>query len=95
MRIKFFIPRIGDEPDRRPERCPNCGCGGLHIHQHVKKNVIDHILERVNATRYKCKACGKTFRWYPKGVSRDHQGAAVKAMSVMTNGLAWMGSIRF
>jgi len=40
MRIKFFIPRIGSEPHGRPERCPNCDCGGLLIHQHVKKNVI-------------------------------------------------------
>lgn len=83
MRLKFFVPEIGAEPDGRPERCPECGCEGLSIHQHVKKKVIDHKFEEINATRYKCKACGCTFRWYPKGVCRDIQGAAVKAMGVI------------
>jgi len=83
MRIKFFIPRIEKEPEGCPEECPHCGCRGFHIHQHVEKNVIDHIVSAVKATRHKCKACKRTLRWYPEGVSRDHQGAAVKAMSVI------------
>lgn len=83
MRFKFFIPQIGKEADGEPKGCAGCGCKGLHVHQHVKKKVIDHKLEEVKAIRYKCKACGKTFRWYPEGVSRDHQGAAVKGMSTI------------
>jgi len=69
MRIKFFIPRIGQEPKGKPEKCPYCGCQKLYIYQHVEKKVIDHILSTVRATCYKCQACNRTFRFYP-----DHQG---------------------
>jgi len=62
MRIKFFIPRIEKEPEGCPEECPHCGCRGFHIHQHVEKNVIDHIVSAVKATRHKCKACKRTLR---------------------------------
>lgn len=83
MRIRFIIPQVQTQPGGRPTRCPYCGRKGLRRYQPVLKPVKDHRLLKVQAVRYQCKSCKRTFRHYPKGVSKAQQTAATKAMSVL------------
>ncbi|MFQ6090087.1 MAG: hypothetical protein ACE5LD_01410 [Candidatus Bipolaricaulia bacterium] len=83
MRVRFVIPQIQTEPQGRPARCPYCGHPRPYRHQPVPKPLKDHRHSQVQAIRYQCRACHRTFRHYPEGVSRAQQSASTKAMSVL------------
>jgi len=83
MRVRFVIPQIQTEPQGRPERCPYCGHPRPYRHQPVPKPLKDYRHPQVQAIRYRCRACLRTFRHYPEGVSRAQQSASTKAMSVL------------
>jgi len=66
-------------------------CDGKHFekHQdHCAKAIRDASYEAVEAQRYRCLRCGRTFRVYPKGVSRAQQSDALAETQ-----LAWLRQI--
>ena len=50
--------------------------------QEVPKPLRDTQHQEVKAQRYRCLRCGRTFRVYPIGVSRDHFSQRVKGLAV-------------
>lgn len=83
MRIRFVIPQIQTEPQGRPKRCPYCGQRRPYRHRPVPKPLKDQRYPQVQAIRYQCRACHRTFRHYPQGVNRAQQSASTKTMSVL------------
>ncbi len=68
-----------------PTECPYEGCHGTAFKEHQEgcpKALRDPRHEQVEAKRLRCLRCGRTFRVYPKGVSRAHQSDALQAFSV-------------
>jgi transposase-like protein len=49
----------------------------------VPKRVIDTQVRETQAVRYRCTACGRTFRHYPEGVSRFRQSERVMGLAVL------------
>ncbi|MGC9083924.1 MAG: hypothetical protein ACP5ME_12200 [Anaerolineae bacterium] len=43
----------------------------------------DTHFSEVQAYRYRCLRCGRTFRVYPAGVSREHFSQRVKGLAVV------------
>lgn len=86
MRLSVRISPVEPGVYELPERCPYRNCDGKHFrpHQnHCDKAIRDPKYEAVEAQRYRCLRCGRTFRVYPKGVSRAQQSNALKAFSVL------------
>jgi len=63
------------------------GCEGHHFRPHgvkgERKAIRDPRYDEVRAYRYRCLACGRSFRVYPRGVSNDQQSDRLKAISVL------------
>ena len=70
MKLRLLIPQVKPQPESRPSVCRWCGSSLLQRHQTVPKQVIDTQVREAQAVRYRCTACGRTFRHYPEGVSR-------------------------
>ena len=86
MRLSVRISPVEPGVYELPERCPHPNCDGQHFqkHQdHCSKAIRDPKYEAVEAQRYRCLRCGRTFRVYPKGVSQAQQSDALKAFSVL------------
>ncbi|MDQ6659590.1 MAG: IS66 family transposase [Chloroflexota bacterium] len=85
MKLHLVLPRV--EPDKvaTPTRCPYQGCDGkrLRWHQEVAKAIRDTKYEQVQAQRYQCLKCQRTFRVYPQGVSRAQTSLRGKGLAVM------------
>ena len=86
MRLKVHIPKVEPELYQMPTECPYEGCHGTAFKEHQKgcpKPLRDPQHERVEAKRLRCLRCGRTFRIYPKGVSRGQQSDALRGFSVL------------
>jgi transposase-like protein len=86
MRLSVRISPVEPGVYELPERCPHPNCDGKHFekHQdHCAKAIRDPKYEAVEAQRYRCLRCGRTFRVYPKGVSQAQQSDPLKAFSVL------------
>jgi hypothetical protein len=87
MRIQVRLPRIQPDEFALPEQCPYEDCLGdtfkPHGRQGETKAVRDTDFGKVQAHRYRCASCGRTFRVYPTGVSPAQQSDRLKAMSVL------------
>jgi hypothetical protein len=68
----------------RPRRLPHGG-GGQHfkLRQVVVKPLRDTKLAAVEARRYGCMRCGRTFRVYPGGVSPAQTAARLRGLGVL------------
>ena len=84
MRLKLILPVIEAEKYVHPTECPN-GCGGreFFLRQKVKKQVCDTTYEEVEAKRYGCLNCQRTFRVYPQGVNQRQFSQRAVGMAVM------------
>jgi len=86
MRIKVQLPKVQSDRYEEPAECPYEGCHGRHFRRHgVKgqpKALRDPKIKEVLAHRHECLRCGRTFRVYPLGVSRDQQSDRLKGISV-------------
>lgn len=85
MRMRIGIRDIGQEVEM-PKVCPYEGCRGRHFKWHqqrCKKGVRDLKHKDLEVKRGKCLKCERTFRVYPRGVSKAQQTAALKGMSVL------------
>src|SRR4051794_32312748 len=85
MRLSLILPPVQPEVYPAVATCPYAGCGGGHVQhwQTVCKPVRDTQVHQVEAQRYRCVRCGRTFRIYPKGVSHDQTSARLKGVAVM------------
>lgn len=102
MHISVRLPKLEPTAMQPPTRCPlrhlktHRRCTGMHfkLHQiHCRKPVRDLRHTQLIVQRYRCLKCRRTFRVYPSGVSRDHQSATLKALSVLLYilGLSYQG----
>jgi transposase-like protein len=88
MRIRVELPKVEPEVYEEPETCPYEGCEGRYFKAHgVKeeaKALRDLDYEEVHSYRQKCMKCKRTFRVYPRGVSKGaQQSKRLKAISVL------------
>lgn len=83
MRVRLLVPRVKPLPADRPKACRWCGSALLQRHQTVPKAVIDTQLRETQAVRYRCTACGRTFRHYAEGVSHYRQSRRVMSLAVL------------
>lgn len=87
MRIRVRLPKV--EPDQYdwPVVCPYESCDGHHFKPHgvkgERKAILDPRYAEVRAYRFRCLKCWRSFRSYPRGVSRDQQSDRLKAISVL------------
>ena len=84
MRLKLILPQVGPQI-QPPLLCPYEGCGGQHfrLHQVVEKPLRDTRYPEVEAHRYECLRCRRTFRVYPKGVTQAQIWLRVKGLGVL------------
>ena len=68
--VLLCLPEVKQEPEARATACRYCGCTALQGWGHYRKPVRDSQVAEVDAARYRCTGCGRTFRHYPEGVSR-------------------------
>jgi hypothetical protein len=85
MRLQLILPPVEPTELEMPCECPYEGCQGRHFrhHQAVDKLVKDTKYETVSAQRYECLRCGRTFRVYPRGVTRAQASQRVKGLAVL------------
>jgi transposase-like protein len=85
MRLELILPRVEPSEMDLPSVCPYEGCQGRYFrhHQEVDKAVKDTLFDMVAAQRYQCLRCERTFRLYPKGVTRAQTSQRVKGLGVM------------
>jgi hypothetical protein len=84
MRLVMRLPPVDPAAIAEPQTCPH-GCGGQHfkLRQVVTKPLRDTKLATVEARRYGCVRCGRTFRVYPQGVSHAQTSARLRGLSVL------------
>ena len=83
MRLHLILPRVEPTEIPVPSCCPHCGGKHVHLRQAVAKPLRDTVHTQVTAHRYECWRCGRTWRVYPRGVSRDHTSQRLKGLAVM------------
>ena len=85
MRLRLILPRVEPSVMSLPSVCPYEDCQGRHFrrHQEVDKPLKDTEYDAVSAQRYECLRCKRTFRLYPKGVTRAQTSQRVKGLGVM------------
>jgi transposase-like protein len=85
MRLHLILPRVDPAEIEPPDTCPYEDCDGtcFRFHQAVEKPLRDTEYDQVMAHRYECLKCGRTFRVYPRGVTRAQTSLRVKGLGVM------------
>ena len=85
MRLQLILPRVELSEMNLPSVCPYETCHGRHFrhHQEVDKPLKDTEYDAVFAHRYECLRCKRTFRLYPRGVTRAQTSQRVKGLGVM------------
>jgi len=85
MRLKLILPKVDAAEIQPPVQCAYHECGGQHfrLHQVVRKLLRDTHYHEVEAYRYQCLRCGRTFRVYPKGVTGAQTSLRVKGLAVL------------
>lgn len=83
MKVRLLVPQVKPYPQGRPPACCWCGSPLLQRHQTVPKGLIDTHVRQAQALRYRCSACGRTFRHYPEGISRCRQSQRVMGLAVL------------
>ncbi len=77
MRLLFRLPPVKPDAFQAPGSALIQDVKGRHFQrvQEVPQPLRDTRYQEVKAQRYRCLRCGRTFRVYPTGVSRDHSYA--------------------
>jgi transposase-like protein len=85
MRLQLILPQVVPTEIQPPTKCRYEGCDGRHFefHQAVEKPLRDTRYREVEAHRYECLRCGRTFRVYPLGVTRAQTSLRVKGLAVL------------
>jgi hypothetical protein len=85
MRLKLILRQVIPIELQPPSLCPYTGCSGGHFrfHQAVEKPLRDTRYPKVEAHRYECLRCRRTFHVYPKGVNQAQTSLRVKGLAVL------------
>lgn len=86
MRIRMRLPKVDQTEWAEPEGCPAEECQGKYFKVHQRqctKQLLDPDHGRVTARRYQCMSCKRTFRVYPRGVSRAQRSDRLKGIGIM------------
>jgi transposase-like protein len=86
MRIRMRLPEVEPTNWAEPENCPLGNCRGRYFKVHqlrCTKQLLDPNHDRVTAKRYQCLSCKRTFRVYPRGVSRAQRSDRLKGIGIM------------
>jgi transposase-like protein len=71
--VVLQLPVVKRKNETRPEKCPYCQGETFQRWGKVRKPVRDNRYRNVQAYRYRCCHCRRTFRHYPQGVDRADQ----------------------
>jgi len=82
MRLHLLLPTVGTSIPTH-QVCRWCQSSQVGHWQTVKKPLRDTRLEQVTAERYSCRACGRTFRVYPPGVTHAATSQRLRGMAVL------------
>jgi transposase-like protein len=85
MRLHLLLAKVEPKAMPVPSKCGygDCTSKQVRLHQPVKKALRDTMHQQVEAHRYRCLKCGRTFRVYPPGVSQAQTSDRVKGLAVM------------
>ena len=85
MRLHLLLPKVNPKEITPPSHCadPNCQGRKFRFHQPVSKALRDMVYHEVQAHRYQCLKCGRTFRVYPQGVGAAQTSQRVKGLAIM------------
>ena len=85
MRLHLLLPKVNPSKRPVPTTCTFSDCSGkrFRFHQPVTKSLRDTMHQQVEAHRYQCLKCGRTFRVYPEGVTNAQTSQRVKGLAVM------------
>jgi transposase-like protein len=85
MRLHLLLPKVDPKVMPVPSKCGYAD-GESHqvqLHQPVSKALRDTVHHQVQAHRYRCLKCQRTFRVYPAGVTHAQSSDRVKGLAVM------------
>lgn len=83
--VLIQLPSVNPTPLVRPKECRYCSSEILQRWGGVHKPVRDTDFEGVQAYRYRCAECGRTFRHYPDGVDKADMSQRLRCLAA----LAW------
>src|SRR5438067_3103434 len=85
MRLHLLLAKVEPKAMPVPSKCgyANCTSKQIQLHQPVKKALRDTVHQQVEAHRYRCLKCRRTFRVYPPGVTQAQSSERVKGLAVM------------
>jgi len=83
--VLIQMPTVNPTTTARPKQCPYCASEILQRWGAVPKPLRDTDLEQVEAFRYRCTECRRTFRHYPEGVDRADMSHRLRCLAA----LAW------
>ena len=81
--VLIQLPTVNPALAVRPKQCAYCGSGLLQRWGAVPKPLRDTDLEMVQAYRYRCTECGRTFRHYPDGVDKADMSQRLRCLAAM------------
>lgn len=85
MRLHLLLAKVEPKAMPVPTKCGYADCTSkqVRLHQPVKKALRDTVYQQVQAHRYRCLKCRRTFRVYPPGVTQAQSSERVKGLAVM------------
>jgi DNA-directed RNA polymerase subunit RPC12/RpoP len=84
--IILRLPKYDITSTGRPPICPHCGSQILQSWGISARNIQDVQQKTTSIHRYRCTACGRTFRNYPQGVDRAIQTHRLRKIAA----IAWV-----
>lgn len=85
MSIVFLrFPNVQSAPNRRTRRCPYCDSAIVQSWGQQAKTVRDSQAQEITIHRYRCCACGRTFRTYPDGIDRSLLSQRMHHLAALT-----------
>lgn len=81
--VLIQLPTVNPAPAVRPKECPYCGSEILQRWGAVHKPLRDTDFEGVQAYRFRCTECARTFRHYPEGVDRADMSQRLRCLAAM------------
>ena len=76
--VTLRLPEVKAVAEKRPGKCPHCGCAVLQRWGGVHKPILDPDWSEVWIYRYRCSGCRKTFRHYPQGITCADQSERMR-----------------
>ena len=81
--IVLQLAKIERSKTDRPRKCPHCKGETFQRWGGKRRGIKDTKIRTVKVFRYRCTSCGRTFRHYPKGISRARQSERIKQLAVI------------